>query len=74
MHGKDIEEPPVGFAIQTPKIILLNFLPNLSLNMNETDSAVKAKKASKTAILKINQKNKKAILKAKKALKWIQTW
>ena len=42
--------------------------------MNETDSAVKAKKASKTAILKINQKNKKAILKAKKALKWIQTW
>ena len=33
LHGKDIEEPLVGFAIQTPKIVLLNFLPSLSLNL-----------------------------------------
>ena len=41
--------------------------------MNETDSAVKAKKAFKTAILK-RIRTKLCILKAKKALKWVHTW
>ena len=60
----------MGFAIQTPKIILLNFLPGLSLNLNETDCAVKAKKALQVSYTQ-NYQTQNSILKAKKALKWI---
>ena len=63
----------MGFAIQTPKIILLNFLPGLSLNLNETDSAVKAKKALQVSYTQIYQ-TQNCILKAKEGIKVGTGW